>query len=184
MLIKETALAGVLLVQPKVFRDSRGYFYEDFHNDKYINLFGSSPRCQDNVSCTYKGFIRGLHYQWPYPQGKLISVLYGQIFDVVVDVRRGSPTYGKWIGEILNDETCLQIWVPPGFAHGFQTISEKAVVTYKCTDNNWDPSCSRTVSYKDPALRINWPLKEAKANSRDENAAFLESCADIPTYSG
>jgi dTDP-4-dehydrorhamnose 3,5-epimerase len=132
--VVETALPGVLIIEPRVFRDHRGFFLESYQADRYAAAGITAPFVQDNHSLSARGTLRGLHLQFNRPQGKLIRVIEGEIYDVAVDVRRGSPTFGKWVGQVLTERDCLQIYVPPGFAHGFCVVSERAQVEYKCTD--------------------------------------------------
>lgn len=153
------SIDGLFLIEPKVFGDSRGYFmetynYEDFKNAGITDIF-----VQDNQSASRKGVLRGLHFQKEYPQGKLVRVIKGEVFDVAVDIRKGSVTYGKWHGEILSAENKKQLYVPKGFAHGFLVISEEAEFTYKCTDF-YHPEDQDGIIYNDPAIGINWPIEE------------------------
>ena len=156
MEILETDLPGVLLVQPKIFGDDRGFFMELYHQEKFREAGIPEAFVQDNLSRSQRGVLRGLHYQIQRPQGKLVMVLSGEIFDVAVDVRKSSPAFGKWVGATLSSENRHALYVPPGFAHGFCVLSESADVMYKCTDL-YHPEYERTLSWNDPALEIAWP---------------------------
>lgn len=151
------AIEGVVLVEPRVFRDDRGYFFESFNNRAFAEAIGKSATfVQDNHSYSCKNVLRGLHYQIRQPQGKLVRVVAGAVFDVAVDIRRGSPTFGRWVGEVLSAENRRQIWVPEGFAHGFVVMSDHAEVLYKTTDY-WSPENERCIIWNDKTLGIEWP---------------------------
>ncbi len=152
-----TKISDVLLIKPKVFRDTRGLFLETWQKERYRKHGVPTEYVQDNLSVSVKNTLRGLHFQHCHPQGKLITVLSGKIFDVVVDLRKDSETFGKWVGSTLNGETFDQMWIPPGFAHGFCVLSEQAVFNYKCTDY-YEPSDERTLLWNDPILNIAWPI--------------------------
>jgi dTDP-4-dehydrorhamnose 3,5-epimerase len=175
MNVEPLAIPGLLLIKPRVLRDDRGHFLEAWRAEAYAK-YGIGPFVQDNVSTSRRGVIRGLHLQHPRDQGKLISVLHGRAFDVAVDVRRGSPTRGKWVGTELSDENAWQLYIPPGFAHGFQALSETVVFTYKCTDTH-APHAERVIRWNDPAIGISWPLADPVLAERDRSAPLL---ADIP----
>ena len=154
-----TAIADVLLIEPRVFGDARGFFYESFNARDFAEATGLDVNfVQDNHSKSARGVLRGLHYQVQKPQGKLVRVVSGEVFDVVVDIRKSSPTFGKWVGEILSAQNNKQIWVPPGFAHGFLVLSETAEFLYKTTDF-WAPQYERCIAWNDPAIGIKWPLQ-------------------------
>ena len=170
--ITPTTLPEVLIVEPKVFGDSRGFFFESWHLERYRDLGVPDTFVQDNVSRSVRGTLRGLHVQEPYGQGKLIQVLDGEVFDVAVDVRVGSPTFGHWVGERLSSENHLQIYVPPGFAHGFCVISESALFSYKCTEL-YHPETELSIAWNDPAIGIDWPLEEPLLSNRDAEARSL-----------
>jgi len=158
MNVIQTALPGVLILEPKVFGDSRGFFYESF-NKKTLALVGITAEfVQDNHSRSSQGVLRGLHYQIKQPQGKLVRVVAGEVFDVVVDIRKKSPTFGKWLGEHLSAENKRILWVPPGFAHGFLVLSEYAEFLYKTTDY-WAPEFERTIMWNDADLGVAWPIQ-------------------------
>jgi dTDP-4-dehydrorhamnose 3,5-epimerase len=156
MKFEPLALTGVMRVSLDVFRDDRGAFMETWHHQKYNEGGIVGPFVQDNWSESRKGVLRGLHYQVIQPQGKLVAVVDGSIYDVVVDLRRSSPSYGKWLAEPLSASGATALWVPPGFAHGFYVASDRAVVLYKCSDF-YAPAHERTLRWDDPALGIQWP---------------------------
>jgi len=149
----ETDIPGVIIIDPQVFRDDRGFFLESFHHKKYRAGGIDATFVQDNHSRSQRGTIRGLHAQFNQPQGKLVRVIEGEIFDVAVDIRRGSPTFGKWIGVRLSAENFRQVYIPPGFAHGFSVTSDVAQVEYKCTDF-YDPLSEISIQWNDPDLAI------------------------------
>lgn len=156
MKIIETGFKGLILIKPTVYRDSRGYFFESFNKNTFQNAGISFSPVQDNESKSSKGVIRGLHYQLkPFDQAKLIRVVEGKIFDVALDIRKDSPTYGKWYGIELDSETKDQVLIPIGFAHGFSVLSDIAIILYKC-DKVYSPQYERGISLKDPDLDINW----------------------------
>jgi dTDP-4-dehydrorhamnose 3,5-epimerase len=158
MKIIDTKIPDVKIIEPKVFGDERGFFLETFHLCRYKELVGIDlPFVQDNHSRSSKGVLRGLHFQINKPQGKLVSVVKGEVFDVAVDVRKGSPTYGKWEGVILSEDNKRQFWVPPGFAHGFVVLSDLADFEYKCT-NFYDSVDEGSLMWNDPDIGIDWPL--------------------------
>jgi dTDP-4-dehydrorhamnose 3,5-epimerase len=152
-----TAIPEVLIVQPRVFSDDRGFFLESWHSVKFAAAGLDVPFVQDNHSRSKRWTLRGLHYQIQHTQGKLVRVVTGEVFDVAVDLRRSSPTFGKWVGEVLSDANKRMLWVPPGFAHGFLVLSETADFLYKCTDI-YDPGSERSVLWSDPDIGIRWPL--------------------------
>jgi dTDP-4-dehydrorhamnose 3,5-epimerase len=177
MKIIESELPGVLILKPKVFGDERGFFMETYQRDRYAE-HGIPPNLvQDNLSFSRKGVLRGLHLQWPYPQGKLVQVFSGEVFDVAVDVRRGSPTFGLWVGERLSGDNKRQLWLPPGFAHGFCVTSAEALFGYKCSDF-YHPESELGVRWDDPDIGIAWPLDGAPELSPKDVAASL--LRDIP----
>jgi dTDP-4-dehydrorhamnose 3,5-epimerase len=156
------AIPEVILFTPKVFGDDRGFFYESFNEKVFKEVTGLKPRfVQDNHSKSQKGVLRGLHYQVaPKAQGKLVRVTQGEVFDVAVDIRKGSPTYGKWVGATLSADNRCQMWIPEGFAHGFVTLSDSAEFLYKTTDF-YSPEHERCIAWNDPTIGIKWPLKSA-----------------------
>ena len=157
MRIEETSLPGVLLLEPKVFGDARGFFLETFRRQTFEQAGIPGEFVQDNLSQSCRGTLRGLHYQIRNPQGKLVQVFAGEIFDVAVDLRKNSPTFGRWTGATLSGDNHLQLWIPPGFAHGFCVLSESALMFYKCTDT-YHPEHERTLMWNDPGVGIDWPL--------------------------
>ncbi len=160
MNVVETELPGVLLIEPKVFGDERGFFVESFQSERYAAAGVPGPWVQDNHSRSARGVLRGLHYQLKFPQGKLVRCSRGSVFDVAVDVRQGSPTFGRSYGAILDDVDHRQLWIPPGFAHGFCVVSDDADFEYKCTEL-YHPDDDYGVAWNDPALKIEWPIEEA-----------------------
>lgn len=154
-----TKIPEVILIEPRVFLDSRGFFLESYQKKRFAEAGIKFDFVQDNHSQSEQGILRGLHYQIQQPQGKLVRVISGEIFDVAVDLRRSSPTFGKWVGDSLSSENRRMLWVPPGFAHGFVVTSTTAEVLYKATDY-YAPQWERTIVWNDPTLNIVWPLKE------------------------
>jgi len=175
-----TDLAGVILIEPQVFRDDRGFFLETFRADKYGDAGIPTTFVQDNHSSSVKGTLRGLHLQWRRPQGKLVRVIRGEIWDVAVDIRRDSPTFGRWTAATLSAENFHQLYVPPGCAHGFCVLSDVADVEYKCTAL-YDPSGEAGVAYNDPALAIPWPVTEPILSPRDQRHGTLRELIDRMT---
>jgi len=173
MNVIKTKLKDCVIIEPKVFGDERGFFLETFQADRYADLADISlPFVQDNHSRSSKGVLRGLHFQKTKPQGKLVRVVRGEVYDVAVDIRQGSPTYGQWEAVILSEENKTQFWVPPGFAHGFFVLSETADFEYKCTDY-YDPSDEGSLLWNDPDLNIPWPIDNPKLSEKDANAPLL-----------
>lgn len=172
-----TDLPGVFILQPRVFSDSRGHFFESFNARAFRELVGGAEFVQDNVSYSVKHVLRGMHYQIQRPQGKLVRVISGEIFDVAVDLRRSSPTFGKWTGIHLNSETKKQIWIPAGFAHGFLALSETAEVAYKTTDY-YAPEHERRLLWNDPTVGIDWPLAGNPHLAAKDKAATMLGKAD------
>ena len=177
MNFRPTPLAGVILVEPDVHRDARGFFLETYHAGKYKEGGIDAVFVQDNHSRSSKHTLRGLHAQWRRPQGKLVRTLQGEIFDVAVDVRTGSPTYGKWFGARLSSENHHQLWVPAGFIHGFCVLSETAEVEYKCTDL-YDPGGELGVLWSDPEIGIEWPVAQPVLSAKDAAAPRLAEVRD------
>ena len=158
MNVISTAIPGVLIIEPKVFGDARGFFFESFNQKAFNEATGLNPNfVQDNHSRSAKGVLRGLHYQVQQPQGKLVRVVRGAVFDVVVDIRKSSPTFGKWVGMELTEDNHRQLWVPAGFAHGFVALSESADFLYKTTDY-YAPAYERCLAWNDATLNIHWPI--------------------------
>jgi dTDP-4-dehydrorhamnose 3,5-epimerase len=169
-------IPDVILVEPDVFGDARGFFTETYHAAKYAAAGIRGPFVQDNYSFSRRGILRGLHYQLRQPQGKLVFVARGEIFDVAVDIRRGSPTFGRWVGRTLSGDNHHQMYVPQGFAHGFCVLSEEVEVMYKCTAL-YDAADDRGVIWNDPSLMIDWPVAQPQLSGKD---AKLRPLADIP----
>jgi dTDP-4-dehydrorhamnose 3,5-epimerase len=179
-----TDLPGVLIIEPDVYRDGRGYFLETYHADKYRAGGIAGPFVQDNHSHSVAGTLRGLHLQCRRPQGKLIRVIEGEIFDVAVDVRRGSPTFGRWIGMTLSASNFKQSFVPAGYAHGFCVTSPVAQIEYKCTDV-YDPGGEVGIAWDDPVLAIQWPIAQPLLSDRDRGNPPLSRVRDaLPTWDG
>ena len=176
MKVTETNLPGVLIIEPKVFGDERGFFQETWRKEKYEALGIHQKFVQDNLSFSTRGVLRGLHYQQPNTQGKLVSVVQGEVFDVAVDIRVGSPTFGQWTGVVLSGDNHRQLWVPPGFAHGFCVISETTYFTYKCTDV-YTPSAEGGIMWNDPDIGIVWPLQDIILSDKDQVYSRLK---DVP----
>lgn len=186
MQVRPTALPEVLLVEPRVFGDERGYFLETWHGPRYEAAGLPGRFVQDNLSYSARGVLRGLHFQLPpHAQGKLVYALQGEVFDVAVDVRRGSPTFGRWVGAHLSGENKRQLYIPEGFAHGFYVVSEQALFAYKCTDV-YDAACERGVLWSDPAIGIQWPNDSPTLSEKDGAAPLLGALApdDLPRYAG
>lgn len=176
MKIIETTLPGVLIFEPKVFGDERGFFVETFRESVLAEAGLNVTFVQDNQSRSHRGVLRGLHYQLQQPQGKLVRAARGRVFDVAVDVRRGSPTFGKWFGTILDDESHRQMYIPPGFAHGFVVLSEVTDIVYKCT-NYYHPQSETGIRWDDPAIAIAWPqeiLYDLVLSTKDRQLPLLK----------
>jgi dTDP-4-dehydrorhamnose 3,5-epimerase len=167
-----TELPGVVVVEPKVFADERGFFMETYHQPRFAAAGINLPFVQDNHSLSKKGVLRGLHYQIRHAQGKLVRVVQGEIFDVAVDVRRSSPTFGRWVGTNLSDANRRQLYIPPGFAHGFCVLSDSAEVLYKTTDV-YSPADERTLLWNDPTVGIRWPVHEPVISAKDQQGLPL-----------
>jgi len=173
MNVVKTKLHDCVIIEPKVFGDERGFFLETFQTERYAVLAGIAlPFVQDNHSRSSKAVLRGLHYQKTKPQGKLVRVVRGEVYDVAVDIRQGSPTFGQWEGVILSEENKKQFWVPPGFAHGFLVLSDMADFEYKCTDY-YDPYDEGSVLWNDPDLDIPWPIAAPILSDKDASADRL-----------
>lgn len=183
MKLISTALAGVVVIEPEVFVDPRGFFLETYNARRYADNGLGATFVQDNHSRSTRHTLRGLHAQWRRPQGKLLRVTRGEVFDVAVDIRLGSPSYGKWVGVVLSAENHRQLYVPPGFAHGFCVTSDVAEVEYKCTDY-YDPQGELRIAWNDPAIGIEWPTTEPLLSQRDrEDSRPLAEWIDrLPRY--
>ncbi|ATG59251.1 MULTISPECIES: dTDP-4-dehydrorhamnose 3,5-epimerase [Pseudoalteromonas] len=175
MKIIDTNIPEIKIIEPKVFGDERGFFLETFQAKKYQAVIGENLTfVQDNHSRSSKGVLRGLHFQKTKPQGKLVRVVTGEVFDVAVDIRKGSPTFGKWEGVLLSGDNKRQFWVPPGFAHGFVVLSDTADFEYKCTDF-YDPNDEGAIKWDDPDIAIDWPFDfEPSLSAKDELAGLLK----------
>ena len=176
MKIVETSLPGALVIEPKVFGDARGYFFESYHRDRYGEAGINGEFVQSNVSRSARGVLRGLHYQWPNPQGKLVSVLEGDVYDVAVDIRRGSSHFGRWVGVMLTAQNKRQFWIPEGFAHGFCVVSDFATFTYQCTAP-YDAQADAGVRWNDAAIGIDWPVSEPLLSDKDTRTPLLADIA-------
>jgi len=182
--VTRTKFDGVLLIEPDVFRDDRGFFFETYQRRKYREIGIDLDFVQDNHSRSARGAIRGIHAQVTHPQGKLVRVLMGEIFDVVVDIRRGSPSFAQWIGLSLSAANFLQCYVPPGFAHAFCVVSDFAEVEYKCTDF-YHPNDELRIIWNDPTIGVKWPVTEPILSAGDEAARRLEDLLDkLPRFEG
>ena len=182
MKVESTALPGVVIITPAVHTDPRGSFRENWQRERYAEAGLPTEWVQDNVSFSHRRVLRGLHFQHPRPQGKLVTCVRGEIYDVVVDIRVGSPTFGQWSGITLDEHAPRFVWIPPGFAHGFCVLSPVADVLYKCTDL-YLPGDDRGISWCDPAIGIRWPVTDPTLSARDQSHPGLdEARADLPTY--
>ena len=177
MKITRCDIAGLLIIEPKVFGDARGFFLETWHEHRYREAGLDLHFGQDNVSSSRRGTIRGMHFQNPKAQAKLVWVMDGEVFDVAVDLRRSSPTFGRWHGLNLSSQNRLQFYVPPGFAHGFAVLSETALFTYKCTEF-YSPKDELTLSWDDPDIGVKWPFSDPVLSEKDKNGVRLK---DLPS---
>jgi dTDP-4-dehydrorhamnose 3,5-epimerase len=184
MNVVATSLEGVVIIEPRVFSDARGFFLESYRADRYATAGLPSRFVQDNHACSVPGALRGLHYQLRHPQGKLIRVIRGSIFDVAVDIRRGSPAFARWVGVTLSAENKRQLYVPPGYAHGYCVPDEASEVEYKCTDF-YAPEDEYGVVWNDPAVAIAWPVTSPLLSERDRAYQPLSpNRTDLPEYQG
>lgn len=185
MKVLETALTGLLLIKPDSYKDNRGYFMESWHREKYRQHGVALEFVQDNLSYSKRGVLRGLHFQYPFAQDKLVYVLAGEVFDVAVDIRRGSPTFGQWEGFLLSGNNKLQLFVPGGFAHGFCVTSETALFAYKCTDF-YVPAAEKGILWNDPQLGIKWPVSEPVLSDKDMELPLMKSLEleKLPVFAG
>ncbi len=183
MKVIETSLPGCRVIEPAVFGDERGFFYETWNAERFAALGLPDRFVQSNVSTSSRGVLRGLHYQWPRPQGKLVSVLEGEVYDVAVDIRRGSPTFGRWEAVVLSAENRKQFWIPEGFAHGFAVLSERALFSYLCTDV-YVKEVDAGIRWNDADIAVDWPISTPILSAKDENAPFLKDIAEdrLPVY--
>jgi len=180
--VQSTSLDGVLLIEPTVFADDRGFFLETYHAARFAEAGIDANFLQDNQSRSVRGVLRGLHFQEPNAQGKLVRCALGALFDVAVDIRVGSPQFGKWFGAELTEENRLMLWVPPGFAHGFCALSEMADLAYKCTAL-YDAASDRAIAWDDPDIGIAWPVSEPSLSPKDAAAPRLKDAAVLPRFS-
>ncbi len=178
-----TDLPGVLIIEPQVYGDERGFFMETWNQARYAELGLPTNYVQDNISLSRRGTLRGLHVQHPNPQGKLVQVLLGEVFDVAVDIRRGSPAFERWIGVTLSANNKRQLYIPPGLAHGFCVTSETALFSYKCTDS-YNPQAELSLAWNDPQLAIDWPIDNPELSAKDrEGIRFQELPIErLPEY--
>ena len=183
MNLRKTELDGVLIIEPHVFKDQRGYFFETYQRQRYGDAGIVTDFVQDNLSFSKKGTLRGLHYQHPHEQAKLVQVVQGEVFDVVVDIRHDSPTFGKWIGQYLSDENKKQLFVPEGFAHGFCVLSDTALFDYKCSDF-YAPDCEGGILWSDPDVAIDWSVESPIVSDKDAKFSCLKDIAEnlLPSY--
>ena len=171
----------VWLIEPDVFPDARGFFMETYHAEKYASQGMPGVFLQDNQSRSGQGVLRGLHYQLEHPQGKLVRAVTGEIFDVAVDIRKGSPMFGKWVGVLLSGDNQRQLYIPPGFAHGFCTLSEQADFLYKCTDL-YTPGDEYGIAWDDPGIAIEWPQLDYQLSDKDLGNPKLSESSNLPDY--
>lgn len=183
MKVVETRLPGCVVIEPAVFDDGRGFFFESWNAERFAQHGLPSAFVQSNVSRSSKGVLRGLHYQWPRPQGKLVSVLEGEVYDVAVDIRRGSPTFGKWEAVLLSAMNKKQFWIPEGFAHGFAVLSEQVLFSYLCTEV-YVHAADAALRWNDANIAVDWPISTPILSAKDECAPFLAEIADehLPVY--
>lgn len=177
MIVHTTPIEGLLILEPKAFTDERGYFMESWQNERYGQL-GIPSFVQDNVSYSGRGVLRGLHFQHPGAQGKLVQVLQGEVYDVAVDIRSGSPTYGEWFAVTLSSDNHRQFWIPEGFAHGFVVTSESALFQYKCSQP-YRPGAEHCIKWDDPELGIEWPVTEPIVSAKDSAGISWSAVQDI-----
>lgn len=183
MNVIETSLPGVLILEPKVYADERGFFMETYHAERFREIGIDAIFVQDNHSRSARGVLRGLHYQEPNPQGKLVRCTKGALFDVAVDVRAGSPHFGKWAAAELTEENGRMMWVPPGFAHGFCALADPSDLVYKVTAP-YDPKNDRAILWSDPELRIAWPIRDPLLSPKDRAAPRLKEAPVLPRFEG
>ncbi|HNR92156.1 MAG TPA: dTDP-4-dehydrorhamnose 3,5-epimerase [Dokdonella sp.] len=183
MKIQRTVLEGCLVIEPVVHGDARGFFYESFNARRFAEAGLDLAFVQTNVSRSAHGVLRGLHYQWPNPQGKLVSVLEGEVYDVAVDIRRGSPSFGRWVAAILSADNKRHFWIPPGFAHGFAVLSEHATFVYQCT-TPYERAGDAAIRWNDAELAIDWPIAQPSLSDKDAKAPFLAEVASdrLPVF--
>jgi len=179
---RRLAIEDVILIEPKIFTDDRGFFLETYKKSEFKEYGITKEFVQDNHSHSARGVLRGLHYQKnPSAQGKLVRVFKGEIFDVAVDIRRGSPTYGKWVGEILSEDNSRMLYIPPGFAHGFCVLSNEADIVYKVTAE-YDPECDRGIIWNDPQLNVQWRIADPILSKKDASLPLLNDADNNFTF--
>lgn len=185
MKIIKTDLPGCVVIEPAVHGDARGFFYESFNAQKFADAGLDLKFVQTNVSRSAQGVLRGLHYQWPNPQGKLVSVLEGEVYDVAVDIRAGSPTFGRWAAAILSADNKRHFWIPEGFAHGFAVLSDGATFMYQCTAA-YERAADAGIRWNDADVAVDWPLAEPLLSDKDQRAPFLAAVPreKLPAYMG
>lgn len=176
MKLTPSALPECVVIEPRVFADERGCFFETWNHSRFRDAGLDFTVAQSNVSVSQRGVLRGLHYQWPNPQGKLVSVLEGEVYDVAVDIRSGSARFGQWAAVILSAENRRQFWIPEGFAHGFVTLSERAVFSYLCT-REYDAAADANIRWDDAQIAIDWPIRNPSLSPKDAGAPFLAEVA-------
>ncbi|RDH91741.1 MAG: dTDP-4-dehydrorhamnose 3,5-epimerase [endosymbiont of Seepiophila jonesi] len=183
MKVIETGLPGVLIIEPKIFGDERGFFTETWNKHLYTEAGITADFVQDNLSMSRRGVLRGLHFQNPNAQGKLVTVLQGEVYDVAVDIRRGSPTFGQWASVSLSSKNRRLIYIPEGFSHGFCVTSETALFSYKCTDR-YNPGAEGSILWNDPGLAIDWPIESPELSAKDRNGIRLKDflVERLPAY--
>jgi dTDP-4-dehydrorhamnose 3,5-epimerase len=183
MQITQTSLPGVLIIEPRVFPDGRGFFFETYQRERYSRQGISNEFVQDNLSYSIKNTLRGLHYQLPHSQAKLVQVLSGEAFDVAVDIRAGSPTFGQWMGAVLSSENKKQLFIPKGFAHGFCVLSDTVLFSYKC-DDYYAPDCEKGILWSDPDIGIEWAVLTPLLSEKDCKFPYLKDIAktSLPFY--
>lgn len=181
MQLEKTLFPDAFLITPDVFHDHRGYFFEAYHQTKFKDIGLNVPFVQDNFSYSKKNVLRGMHLQWGPHTGKLVRVAQGIVYDVIVDIKRGSPTFGKWFGAELSEENHKMFWVPPGYAHGFVVLSDEARVEYKCT-GAYARNTEASIRWNDPAIGIQWPVKNPVLAEKDQNAQLLAEWAAKPEF--
>jgi dTDP-4-dehydrorhamnose 3,5-epimerase len=183
MEVDETEIPGVLLLKPNVFGDQRGWFMESWQSERYASLGIPEQFVQDNMAYSEQGVLRGLHIQNPYGQGKLVQVIKGEVFDVAVDIRKGSPNFGKWVGVPLSADQHRQLFIPEGFAHGFCVLSDDAVFSYKCSDF-YSPEAEHGIAWNDARVGIEWPVEDPILSEKDDSFSHLKDVplSDLPDY--
>jgi len=173
MKVTQSKLPEVLIIEPEAFGDARGFFLETFSNKRYEQAGIKLPFVQDNISLSAKNVLRGLHFQYPHPQGKLVQVLSGEVFDAAVDIRAGSPTFGQWVGDNLSASNHKQLYIPPGFAHGFCVLSDTAIFSYKCTEY-YNQAAEGGIIFNDPDISISWPVQTPIVSAKDARCPRLK----------